>query len=99
MAERIRGNPLALGAYSGPSAEHHCTASTGNDGGDCTPAQLAADDLYHWERSLRMNLPNGEWRIQVNAEALPPIYRLEVFWDEIGQSRMMHRIDVRVSRI
>ncbi len=97
MAERIRGNPLALDAYAGSSAEHDCAPAAGGGSVDCTPAQMAAHDLHLWERSLRMNLPNGEWRIQVDAGALPPSYRLEVFWDEIGQGRVTHRLDIRVS--
>ena len=97
MAERIRSNPLALDAWAGPSAPHDCAPAAGIGGADCTPAQMAAHDLHLWEQSLRMNLPNGEWRIQVDAGALPPGYRLAVFWDEIGEGRVEYRIGIRVA--
>ena len=97
MAERIRGNPLALDAYTGPGAAHDCAPTAESESVECTPEQLAAHDLHLWERSLRTSLPNGEWRIQIDAGALPPRYRIEVSWDEIGQGRVQYQIDIRVA--
>ena len=99
MAERIRSNPLGLDAYTGPGAAHDCASTVNSEGVECTPVQLAAYDLHVWEQSLQTNLPNGEWRIHVDAGAQPPRYRIEVFWDEIGHGRTQHQIDIRVAPI
>jgi type IV pilus assembly protein PilV len=57
MIERMRANPSALGAYAAAgvlgngslSAPGQSCSSTGTA---CSPAQMAAMDLYEWERAM-----------------------------------------------
>ena len=43
MAERIRTNRVALAAYAGPAGNQGCDPLGGRK---CTPAEMAAHDLY-----------------------------------------------------
>ena len=95
MAERIRSNPLGLDAYAGPGADYNCTPVVGDSVG-CTPAQMAAHDLFLWDRDVHSNLPNAEWRIQIDAASAAPDYRLELLWDEPGQGQLVHQLIIRV---
>ena len=95
LAERIRSNPLGLDAYAGPGADHSCTPISATSVG-CTPAQMAAHDLFLWDRDVRSNLPNAEWRIQIDAALAAPGYRLELVWGEPGRGQPVHRADFRV---
>ena len=95
MAERIRSNPLALDAYAGPGADHNCTPVSATSVG-CTPAQMAAHDLFLWDRDVHSNLPNAEWRIQIDAASAAPGYRLELVWGEPGRGQLVHQLDFRV---
>lgn len=94
MAERIRSNPLGLDAYAGPGSDNQCAAAAG-EGLDCTPEQMAAHDLFLWDRAIRTGLPNGDWRIQVDSGSVPPGYRLEVYWVEPRQGRLRYRLSIR----
>lgn len=62
ILESIRANPTALIGYAAS------TADSGSDNGcsqttvaavQCSPAQLAADDIFRWKRSLTDVLPNN----------------------------------------
>lgn len=76
MADRIRVNRLAGGAYAGAEANNGCDA-----GVDCTPAQMAAYELFVWNRQVQQQLPNGQPQI-VFAAGTPPSYTIRVQWDE-----------------
>lgn len=94
MAERIRSNPLGLDAYAGSGSDNGCAAAAG-DSLDCTPEQMAAHDLFLWDRAVRTGLPDGDWRIQVDSGSVPPGYRLEVFWVEPRHGRLQYRLSIR----
>lgn len=83
MADRIRGNRLGGAAYAGAAGNNHCDPSSGG-GVDCTPAQMAAHELYLWDRSVRQSLPNGQWNVAYDAATTPPTYTITVLWDEVG---------------
>lgn len=58
MADRMRANSVAVSAgnYLGTAgATAACHTTTG-----CTPAQMAADDLYVWNAAIARYLPDGE---------------------------------------
>lgn len=48
-------SPYAISLGTLPAAPTSCTGS----GANCTPAQMAADDLYQWETELKNTLPSG----------------------------------------
>lgn len=86
MADRIRANRLAQGAYAGAAADNGCDPQSGG-GVDCTPAQMAAHDLFVLNRQVQQQLPNGQWQIQFNPGTLPPSYQITISWDEVGQAQ------------
>jgi type IV pilus assembly protein PilV len=55
LVERIRANVDAGGAYAGAGAVNGCT----NGFSDCTPAELAQEDLWSWQRDVGERLPPG----------------------------------------
>lgn len=84
VADRIRANPRAAGAY---------TAATGTDnncvlgGVMCTPAQMAANDILLWREQAAETLPGGDVAVvfAVAAGLVPPTYQITVSWTEPGQ--------------
>jgi type IV pilus assembly protein PilV len=84
IADRIRANPTAGAAYVATSgADNSCIAG----GTDCTPGEMAAQDILIWQDQAASFLPvmgDGSQQVVVNydAAALPPLYTVTVRWDE-----------------
>ena len=84
IADRIRANPTAGAAYiTTQGANNNCVA--GNT--DCTPAQMAANDIFLWQAQAAEFLPamgDGSQQVVIafNAAATPPTYTVTVRWDE-----------------
>lgn len=93
MAERIRSNPLGLDAYAGPGSDNRCTADAGG-ALECTPEQMAAHDVFLWDRATRASLPGGDWSIEVDSGTVPPGYRLEVSWVEPRHGQVEYRLSI-----
>jgi len=94
MADRIRVNPLGGAAYGGPAANQQCDPESG--GAYCTPEQMAAHDLFVWQKLVSERLPNGVGTVTCDATTMPPTYTIEVRWTEPGQGELTHRLDIRV---
>jgi len=58
LVERIQANPVASenGDYDKPDVSSEPTACLSND---CTPAQLAARDVWEWQQEVQSKLPNA----------------------------------------
>ncbi|MFQ5549132.1 MAG: type IV pilus modification protein PilV [Woeseia sp.] len=83
VADRIRANPRAAEAYAGAGADNACV-----DGGiDCTPVQMAANDIFLWRQQATDTLPAGAVDVVFNDASAPPTYQITVQWDEPGQVR------------
>jgi type IV pilus assembly protein PilV len=82
VADRIRANPRAAIAYSQAGANNNCV----NGGVDCTPAQMAANDIDLWDQQAADTLPNGTVTVVFDNAVLPPTYEIEVAWDEPGEN-------------
>ena len=81
VADRIRANPTAGGAYTAANgADNSCVA--GNV--VCTPAQMAANDILIWKAEAASILPSGDVTIAFNNVATPPVYTITVSWNEPG---------------
>jgi type IV pilus assembly protein PilV len=86
MADRIRANPTAGAAYAGAAANNGCVGG----GADCTPAALAADDLFRWQQALAAALPDDgnvntpQATIAVAGANQPFSYVITVTWVEQG---------------
>jgi type IV pilus assembly protein PilV len=85
MADRIRVNRGATVAYAGAAADNGCDGNAGAPA-ECTPAQMAAHDLFRWRQTLARLLPNGNGAVQVDAATVPPTYIITVTWAESGQA-------------
>ena len=82
VADRIRANPRAVAAYVAAGANNNCV-----DGGlDCTPAQMAANDVWLWDQQAANTLPSGTVNIVVNNGVVPPTYQITVSWVEPGET-------------
>lgn len=95
MADRIRVNRLGAAAYEGPAANNACDPQTGG-GVDCTPAEMAAHDLFIWQDRLGTLLPNGAGSVDYDGAAEPPTYTIDVSWTEPGEGTLTHTLVIRV---
>ena len=78
MADRIRANQQGNVAYAAAAADNDCETA------DCTPAQIAADDLAGWTGQLTAALPAGSGAVAVAGAAAPFTYSITVSWSEPG---------------
>ena len=80
IADRIRANRRAAGAYGGAAADNSCVGAAAVS---CGPTQMAADDLYHWQRQLSQAIAGGTATGTVTfAAGTPPTYTIAVSWTE-----------------
>ncbi|HEU4619682.1 MAG TPA: type IV pilus modification protein PilV [Gammaproteobacteria bacterium] len=97
MADRIRVNRLGGSAYEGAAANNMCDPQSGGDDDTmCTPAQMAAHDLFVWEDQIAGLLPGGEGSVDYDDSTLPPTYTIEVDWEEPGVGALSYQVAVQV---
>ena len=95
MADRIRVNRRGGSNYGGAAADNNCDPGGGTD---CTPAQMAAHDLFVWTLQVQAQMPNGLGALQYTG-TLPPTYTISVTWQEVGVGPLTHQIAVRVPNL
>ena len=93
MGERIRANRRGGAAYGGQAADHRCTAAAG---ATCSPARMAAHDLFEWRALIARSLPNATGRVTY-AATTPPAYAISITWDDASGGATTHAITVRVA--
>lgn len=94
IADRIRANPRAGNAYRDVGADNNCV-----DGGiDCTPEQMAGNDIFLWKAQAAEVLPNGTVAVVVDNAAAVPTYQITISWTEPGEFRI-YTISIPVMRI
>ena len=81
VADRIRANPRAAADYELAGADRNCV----NGGVDCTPTQMAENDIFFWDQQAADTLPNGTVSVVFDNGVLPPTYEIEVEWTEPGE--------------
>jgi type IV pilus assembly protein PilV len=81
VADRIRANPRARGAYVGTGVDRNCVAA----GIDCSDTDMAANDIFVWQRQARDTLPNGEVSVSIDDANRPPQYTIRISWTEPGE--------------
>ncbi len=85
VADRIRANPTAGIAYN------HAATATGTDnscvtgGVDCSPAEMAANDIFLWQAQAQDTLPAGSVTVVFDNGVNPPSYQITVGWNEPGE--------------
>ena len=68
LFESMRANPGVLTTYTNPGSFNDCSNV------NCTPAELAQDDVYWWKKNLKAGLPDAATTttsVTVSAPALP----------------------------
>ena len=92
MADRIRVNRLGGANYGGAAANNNCVPPGAVN---CTPAQMAADDLFAWTNQVQQQLPNGVGAVQVVGTS-PATYNISVNWQETGLGAVTYTMAIRV---
>jgi len=82
IADRIRANPRATFLYAGVGADNNCAPPVAVD---CTPAEMAAHDIFQWDQQAVDTLPTGTVTIVFNNGVAPPTYQITVAWNEPGE--------------
>lgn len=81
IADRIRANPRAGAAYALAGANNNCVAG----GVDCTPGEMAANDIFLWDQQAAATLPNGAVNVVFDNGVAPPTYQITITWTEPGE--------------
>ncbi len=86
LADRMRANPTAGEAYEGAAADNACVNGPDN----CTPAELAADDLNWWFGNVGALLPDGAGDVDVVEVAGVSVrtYTITLTWAETGSDAL-----------
>lgn len=92
MADRIRANRAATTAYEGGAADRNCDAG---DDKNCTPAEMAAHDLWQWTTQVGAQLPGGVGSVAVDTTT-PPTYTISVTWQEVGLGPLTYSVAVEI---
>lgn len=91
LAERIRANPVAGHGWSGDPAQHDCI----NQSRDCSPEELAAEELDVWQGEIRRTLPDGATgHVGVEHDEAGKHYTIHLNWNggrESGPVSHVHR--------
>ncbi len=97
LADRIRANRQAGNAYAGAAATNACTGAAAVS---CSSAQMAADDLYWWQRQLsRAIVGAAATGTVVFTAGTPPTYTITVNWNEragVGVATLTYQLQVQV---
>lgn len=82
IADRIRANPTAGAAYAAANgANNGCTPPAT---AECTPAEMAANDILVWKDQAGGTLPSGDVVVTFNNAVTPNTYQIRVNWAEAG---------------
>lgn len=84
IADRIRANPSAGVNYQAAGQDHGCMAGTT----DCTPTEMAQNDIEVWDDQAATALPGGQVAIAFtdNGGVTPDTYQITVSWTEAGDT-------------
>lgn len=91
LADRIRANRLGQAAYAGAAANNGCSAAS------CTPAQMAADDLFVWQQRVQQMLPNGQGQVAYNGGTIPPTFTITIQWDDVSQGTASDQVVIQAA--
>ncbi|HYM35763.1 MAG TPA: type IV pilus modification protein PilV [Steroidobacteraceae bacterium] len=81
LADRIRANHLARGAYAGAGANNDCMGATKQ----CSAQDLAAYDLYGWYDTMNKTLPgspSATVTVTPGGTGVPDTYLININWSE-----------------
>jgi type IV pilus assembly protein PilV len=87
MADRVRANRAATTAFAlAPGVTLTAAATPCATVDQCSPAEVAASELYAWQQSVLLTLPNAEATIAVSPSAASAVnlYAITVRWTQSG---------------
>jgi len=107
IADRIRANRAAGSSYglaltgttSAPAAAANCVATAGVT---CSPAQMAANDLYLWDQMVTNStkgLPSAGRAITYTAPTSgsgPAKYEIELRWSERNSGTQSYKLEIQI---
>lgn len=88
MADRIRSNRQGRAAYGGASANNNCADTAATATVICTPAQMAAHDLFLWNQILNdssIGIPDANGTVVFDGTTAPATYTITVSWTLPGE--------------
>ena len=85
VADRIRANPTAGIAYNHAATATGTNNSCVTGGVDCSPADMAANDIFLWQEQALDTLPGGSVAVVFDNGVNPPSYQITVGWNEPGE--------------
>jgi type IV pilus assembly protein PilV len=91
MAERVRSNRQGRDSYAGSGSDHGCYAGT-HQGRMCSPAEMAAQDLFEWHVAIADSLPGGTGAITGSVDEALSRYQITIEW-QIGQSTRQRSLE------
>jgi type IV pilus assembly protein PilV len=93
LADRIRANRTAGIAYAGAAANNNCNGQA-LGAVTCTPAQMAANDLFLWQQQVAQTWPGGGAAGAVafvaGAVNTPNTYTITITWTEQGTGQALN---------
>lgn len=98
MADRIRLNRLGQMSYQDAEPADNGCDPAGGGGVDCTPEQVAAYDLYVWQREIERVLPDGGGQVFVDPASNPAKYTIRVSWQEAGFGEVTDEIVMQLPK-
>jgi len=81
VADRIRANPRAGASYAFAGANNNCVGG----GIDCSPGEMAANDIFLWDQQAATTMPNGAVNIVFDNSVSPPTYQITISWTQPGE--------------
>ncbi|HEX6217246.1 MAG TPA: type IV pilus modification protein PilV [Vicinamibacterales bacterium] len=95
LGDRIRSNRMAEAAYAGAAATSGTTCL--GAGVTCTPAQMAAHDLFVWQAAIQAALPGAPaGMVTVDASVTPTTYQIQVSWVESGGLTQTYTLNMQI---
>ena len=92
MVERIRLNRAGRDGYTARSFNNNCNTDS-RQGRSCSPAELAAHDLFEWRREIDASLPGGVGIVVSTSHETLPRLLVSVEW-RVGQATHRRYLDV-----
>lgn len=109
LADRIRANRRGGLDYELPGTAPapqpgNCAPTATTDSANCSPAELAADDLGRWSQAIRQQLPGGTDGLPRGTVAVTPVaampgtfeYSIVITWSEPGEPQLTYVLNMQI---